>query len=348
LAAALQLKQNDVVLGLAPTFHLVGYTANMMSLLMGLKTAHVLDPRVSGIAAQIAKTRGATVAVGTPTLARMLIRAGGEEGIPSLNRVILGAEQLKPDDEAVIRAGAPNAQVVQGYGATEQGVTFVEFFDPLDPKKRTLGQALPGVEYVVVDMNDRTKPVKKGEEGILLVRGPAVMTRREGYLGFVPDDLFRSVDGKEYYDTGDVVLARDIKNPSGENVEVVEFRGRLSRFSKVGGEMIPHEMIDATISDVIAPMPSGERTVVTVDAGGKPAAYVVGDPETGVVMGRDGKPIDLDTLNTTLRTRHDPKYQISEARVVPKIKLTSQKLDLKYYNDQIKKPHDGPALPRKI
>jgi acyl-[acyl-carrier-protein]-phospholipid O-acyltransferase/long-chain-fatty-acid--[acyl-carrier-protein] ligase len=103
--------------------------------------------------------------------------------------------------------------------------------------------------------------VPAGEPGMLLVRGPNVM---RGYLG-LPEktaDVLRH----GWYCTGDVAAV--------DEDGFLQITGRLSRFSKIGGEMVPHLKIEEKLSElagaaetmfVVAGVPDekkGERLVV--------------------------------------------------------------------------------------
>ena len=72
------------------------------------------------------------------------------------------------------------------------------------------------------------------DQGLLIVRGPNVM---KGYLG--RDDLTQSVFREGWYVTGDIALV----NEDG----FLKITDRLSRFSKIGGEMVPHGRVEEAL-----------------------------------------------------------------------------------------------------
>jgi acyl-[acyl-carrier-protein]-phospholipid O-acyltransferase/long-chain-fatty-acid--[acyl-carrier-protein] ligase len=82
----------------------------------------------------------------------------------------------------------------------------------------------------IVDPDTRA-PLATGESGLVLVRGANVM---KGYLG--RDDLTAKAMHDEFYVTGD--LGR--LDADG----FLFLTDRLSRFSKIGGEMVPHGTIE--------------------------------------------------------------------------------------------------------
>jgi len=99
-----------------------------------------------------------------------------------------------------------------------------------------VGHPVPGVVAKVVDpvTGDPRKP---GEDGLLLVAGP---NRMLGYLNR-PDktaEVFR--DG--WYDTGDIAAIDDDG--------FIRILDRISRFSKIGGEMVPHIKIEEKLQEL--------------------------------------------------------------------------------------------------
>jgi acyl-[acyl-carrier-protein]-phospholipid O-acyltransferase/long-chain-fatty-acid--[acyl-carrier-protein] ligase len=82
---------------------------------------------------------------------------------------------------------------------------------------------------------------------MLWLRGPNIF---EGYL----DDPGRTADVlvDRWFKTGD--LARFDEDG------FCFIEGRLSRFSKIGGEMVPHETVESTIAEALA-LPKDERLI---------------------------------------------------------------------------------------
>jgi acyl-[acyl-carrier-protein]-phospholipid O-acyltransferase/long-chain-fatty-acid--[acyl-carrier-protein] ligase len=88
----------------------------------------------------------------------------------------------------------------------------------------------------VVDI-DTGRPLALGNAGMLLVRGPNVM---KGYLG--KPEKTAEVLNNGWYTTGDVALV--------DEDGFVTITDRLSRFSKIGGEMVPHIRIEERLHDL--------------------------------------------------------------------------------------------------
>ena len=356
LAKAFQLQTNDVLLHLAPSFHLVGFTAGNMANMLGITTVNVPNPRQPAIAAELCKRRGATITVGTPSLLNAVAKAAGPNGLPMLTRIVVGAEPLTPDIEANLRKAAPNAQIIQGYGMTETGVTFVERFDPKNADDRSLGEPLEGVEYKLVDPSDLTREVKQGEDGIMLVRGPAVVTPELGFMGETPEDAFTKLDGKDWFVTGDIVREKVIEDAEGVSHTVVKFIDRASRFSKINGERIGHNTLEPPIAALLPePADGGPRVFVVegpMNDAGQPTlvAYAVpGRDKDGKATDKNGQPLTYEVVRNALADafNNDPKFNVAEVRLVQSIELLGTgKVALSLYKKAGKQPHDGETLKR--
>jgi acyl-[acyl-carrier-protein]-phospholipid O-acyltransferase/long-chain-fatty-acid--[acyl-carrier-protein] ligase len=109
-----------------------------------------------------------------------------------------------------------------------------------------VGHALPGVAAKVVDPETFEGPLFD-REGLLLVKGP---NRMLGYLNDPERTAEVMRDG--WYITGDIA--------SMDEHGFIRITDRLSRFSKLGGEMVPHIKIEESISDLLA---EGHACVVT-------------------------------------------------------------------------------------
>jgi acyl-[acyl-carrier-protein]-phospholipid O-acyltransferase/long-chain-fatty-acid--[acyl-carrier-protein] ligase len=156
--------------------------------------------------------------------------------------VVVGAEKLKTQlaDRFTEKFGVTP---LEGYGATELAPvvsfnipnTIVDDDNAPRAKQGTIGRALPGICARIVDP-DTGDVLDNGKPGLLLVKGPNVM---EGYLDR-PDLTMEAIrDG--WYITGDIAAI--------DKQGFITLTDRLSRFSKIGGEMIPHGAIDEVIQN---------------------------------------------------------------------------------------------------
>jgi acyl-[acyl-carrier-protein]-phospholipid O-acyltransferase/long-chain-fatty-acid--[acyl-carrier-protein] ligase len=83
---------------------------------------------------------------------------------------------------------------------------------------------------------DTFAPLPPDTPGMLLVRGPNVM---RGYVG--RDDLTAAALHDGWYVTGDLALL--------DEDGFLRITDRLSRFSKIGGEMVPHGRVEEALHE---------------------------------------------------------------------------------------------------
>jgi long-chain-fatty-acid--[acyl-carrier-protein] ligase len=117
--------------------------------------------------------------------------------------------------------------------------------------------------------------------GVLLVRGPSVFG---GYLNYEGKSPFVEVNGKQWYNTGDLV--------SIDAEGLLTFHGRLKRFVKLGGEMVSLPAIEAVLQNLFA---SGddEGPVLAVEAA---------DAESPELVLFTTLDIDRETANRKIRS----------------------------------------------
>lgn len=252
---SIRLTAEDVVLGILPFFHSFGYTVTLWSALT-LPCAAVyhyspLEPRPIG---KLAEQFGATVLLATPTFLRTYIRRIEPEQFKKLNVVVVGAEKmpiaLADDFEKQF-----GIRPVEGYGTTELSPLVSVNIPPTRAGNRrnsglregSVGQPVRGVEARVVDF-DSDKVLSIGEPGLLEIRGRNVM---QGYLH--QPELTAQVMHDEWYRTGDVAVI--------DQDGFISITGRLSRFSKIGGEMVPHIQIEETMTEIVGANEDGTMRV---------------------------------------------------------------------------------------
>jgi acyl-[acyl-carrier-protein]-phospholipid O-acyltransferase/long-chain-fatty-acid--[acyl-carrier-protein] ligase len=173
----------------------------------------------------------------TATFLRMYLRRCEPNDFKSMRLLVCGAEKLPPPliEEFRNKFGVTP---LEGYGCTEMSpVVSVNVADitvnsltQVGNKVGTIGQPLPGIAVRVVDPETR-EPLPVGKEGLLLATGPNVMI---GYLGKEGLTRAKVVDG--WYSTGDMAHV--------DEAGFITLTGRTERFAKIGGEMVPLELID--------------------------------------------------------------------------------------------------------
>jgi acyl-[acyl-carrier-protein]-phospholipid O-acyltransferase/long-chain-fatty-acid--[acyl-carrier-protein] ligase len=236
----LQLFRTDRVLGILPFFHSFGYL--VFWLVCCNRVGIVFHPSPLDVAAigELVRRYQVTFLVTTPTFLQLYQRRCTSEQFSSLRIVITGAEKL-PARVAQGFEDRFGIEPVEGYGVTECAPVIAVncpdyraagYYQPAS-RRGTVGQPLPGVSVQIVDP-DSFAPLPPGTPGMLLVRGPNVMN---GYLG--REDLTASAMRDGWYITGDIAMLDDDG--------FLTITDRLSRFSKIGGEMVPHGTVEEAL-----------------------------------------------------------------------------------------------------
>lgn len=242
LQAGLSLDSKDIVMGVLPFFHSFGYTVTLWAVaalpLTGVYHYNPLDAKQIG---KYVKKYSANILLATPTFLRSYMRRVEPEQFESLEMVIVGAEKqpLSLSDAFETRFGK---RPIEGYGMTEMSPIVSVNIPPQrartdDPigflREGSVGRPLPKVEARVVSIDD-AQPITDGQEGMLQVRGPSLM---QGYLKR-PDLTTKAIhDG--WYVTGDIARI--------DSDGFIYLTGRLSRFSKIAGEMVPHVVVEEAL-----------------------------------------------------------------------------------------------------
>ncbi len=262
------LVPRDRILGILPFFHVFGYTVTLwLPVVLGVGAVYHPNPLDAGAVGSLVKQYAVTLLVATPTFLQTYTRRIEPEAFGSLQYVIAGAEKLS---ERISQAFEDHFGVrpIEGYGCTECApVVAVNTRDYRAPgfrqvgfKRGKIGHPLPGVSVKIVDP-DTGAPLPLDTPGLLLVRGPNIM---QGYYG--RPDQTEKVLRNGWYSTGDIA--------SLDEDGFLTITDRLSRFSKLGGEMVPHLKIEDKLHQlagvtehtfVVAGVPDerkGERLVV--------------------------------------------------------------------------------------
>ncbi|NQU23574.1 MAG: AMP-binding protein [Candidatus Nealsonbacteria bacterium] len=245
-SSAVDIRREDVIGGILPLFHSFGYTVTLWSALtLDPQIVYHFTPLDARQVGKLCGRYGVTFLIATPTFLRSYTRRCKKEDFATLNAVVTGAEKL-PGDVADAFEKKFGVRPLEGYGTTELSPC-VSVNVPADRAARdnkipsregTIGRPLPGISAKVVDL-DTDEDLGTGRSGMLLVTGPNVM---QGYLG-QPDKTAEVIrDG--WYVTGDVAQI--------DEDGFIRITGRLSRFSKIGGEMVPHIRVEEEIVRALA------------------------------------------------------------------------------------------------
>jgi len=200
------------------------------------------NPLDTGAIGELVHRYRVTFLIATPTFLQIYLRRCSPADFGSLRIVLTGAEKL-PERLAQRFEDHFGIRPLEGYGTTEcapaVAVSVPDFRAPgfYQPGSRRgfVGQPLPGVSVRIVDP-ETFAPLPPGRDGLLLVRGPNIM---RGYLG--RDDLTAEVLRDGWYVTGDIART--------DEDGFLQITDRLSRFSKIGGEMVPHGRVEDALHE---------------------------------------------------------------------------------------------------
>lgn len=249
LSSVRLFQEGDVLLGSLPLFHSFGFTGTFwLPLLQGLRVCTVPSPLDARRLLQTIETHRATILVSTPTFLRPLLNRAKPESLASLRFVVAGAEKT-PAGFADQWKSKFGSDLLEGYGLTETSpVTAVNLPHPPKPAPKyddqsgfragSVGRLLPGMNARIVDLHTGQE-VSLFQTGILQLRGANVI---DSYWNNPEATAKAFVDG--WYHTGD--LARFDEDG------FLYIEGRLSRFSKIGGEMVSHGYVEEKLLELLA------------------------------------------------------------------------------------------------
>ncbi len=240
----IHLRSDDTLLGILPFFHSFGFMVTLWTVLgLDVRCVYHFTPLDAKQIGNLCRKWGVTVLLSTPTFLRSYLRRCEPEDFSKLEIVVAGAEKLPISmcDEFEAKFGV---RPVEGYGATELSPLVSVNVPPkrsqsrdVDCREGTVGRPIPGVTAKIVDP-DTGEPLAPMTPGMLLVKGPNVM---KGYLGDAEKTAEVIRDG--WYVTGDIAVI--------DKQGFIQITGRLSRFSKIGGEMVPHINIEEAIQGYV-------------------------------------------------------------------------------------------------
>jgi acyl-[acyl-carrier-protein]-phospholipid O-acyltransferase/long-chain-fatty-acid--[acyl-carrier-protein] ligase len=267
ICQVIQFDSNDRIMGVLPLFHSFGFAITLWLPLMKrvgvVYHANPMDARTIG---ETVRKYKATLLISTPTFYANYVRRCSREEFATLRYAIAGAEKLREQIAQGFKEKF-GLDLLEGYGCTELSpVVSVNIPDIVDngdrqigTKAGTVGHPIPGVIVKVVDA-ETEQPLKHDAEGSLLVKGPNVML---GYLGN-PEATANAIhDG--WYITGDI--------GSVDEDGFIRITDRLARFSKLGGEMIPHGKIEEAINSILGNAASAVTSIPDEQKGEKLVAF---------------------------------------------------------------------------
>lgn len=241
LQAVVPVSPRDTLCATLPFFHSFGYLGTIWwPLLTGIQTAFHANPLQPALVLRLIRDARASVLLTTPTLLQAYLRRAAAGDLASLRHVFTGGEKL-PAALADAFEQATGLRPMEGYGATELSpVVAMSLPDRtvgqtrcVGHKAGSAGRPLPNLALKVVDP-DTGATLPPHMPGLLRVKGPSVM---RGYLDNPAKTAEVLRDG--WYDTGDIARI--------DEDGFLFLTDRLSRFSKIGGEMVPHGAVEEAL-----------------------------------------------------------------------------------------------------
>ncbi len=236
------LPVSEKVIANLPIFHSFGFTVTLWyPLLRGCSVVTLPSPLEVKKVAEAIKADSATILIGTPTFLKPYMKHIEPELLASLKYVVAGAEKT-PEGFADAWEARFGSVYLEGYGLTETSPV-VSINTPSIPdgvnypgnstegsRRGSVGRMMPGHAARILDPNTM-KDIEVSKVGLLMLKGPNIF---RAYLG----EPKRTAEVKqgEWFITGD--LARFDEDG------FLFIEGRLSRFSKIAGEMVPHGTVE--------------------------------------------------------------------------------------------------------
>ena len=238
------LHSNDRIMGILPFFHSFGFTGTLcLPAAAGIGVVFHPNPLDSRVIGALVNKYAVTMLLATPTFLNAYTRRCEPEQFGSLRFVMAGAEKL-PERISQAFEDRFGIRPLEGYGCTECSpavtVNTIDFraasFRQVGAKRGSIGHPLPGMSVKIIDP-ESLQPLAVNQPGLLLVRGPNVM---QGYLNQPEKTAAVLRDG--WYNTGDIAML--------DEDGFLRVTDRLSRFSKIGGEMVPHIKVEDKLHEL--------------------------------------------------------------------------------------------------
>ena len=320
----LDARKTDAILASLPFFHTFGSTVTLWyPLIEGVRVVTYPNPLDPTKCAALIDRYKLTFLLLTPTFLRLYLRKAEPEQLSSLRLIITGAEKL-PLELASYFEERFRKKVFEGYGLTETApVVSVNLPDPeptkpgehVQPSSRlgSVGRLAPGIAAEIREP-ETDRELSLFDTGMLWLRGVNIF---EGYL----DDPERTAavlrDG--WLKTGDIGRF--------DEDGFLYIEGRLSRFSKIGGEMVPHEVVEHKIVELMGFSGQDERCIAVIG--------VQDEAKGEALVLLSAVDIDIAELRRKLQDAGVPNLWIPKRvqRVEAIPVLASGKLDLKRCNE---------------
>ena len=237
-------EDGDVLLANLPIFHSFGLLFEVWYMaIAGQPTVSLASPLdIKSNIRAVRETR-ATAIIGSPTFFRAYIKHADPSDMASIRKAVAGAEKT-PAGFHELWNGKFGDTYREGYGLTEAtpvvGVNLPERdfgWYSTGSRKGSIGKLFPGMRAKILDPST-LEPLPFGERGLLALSGANV------FAGYLDNPEATSAALK-----GGWLVTGDLSRLDGDGFLYID--GRLSRFSKIGGEMVPHATVEAALNSAL-------------------------------------------------------------------------------------------------
>lgn len=312
-------------LGCLPLFHSFGCTVTLwFPVVEGVDLVTYPNPLETKRLGELIHQHSVTFLLATPTFLRGYIKRVQPEQLDSIELVVTGAEKL-PDNLARAFERRFGLFPQEGYGLTETSpATNVNLPNPEktsgeiqipSSRKGSVGHLLPGIAVRMSNpATDEACPID--QQGIIWLKGSNIFP---GYLDN-PKKTAEVLTEDGWFRTGDVGRVDD------DGFLYIE--GRISRFSKIAGEMVPHEVVEAAVNQALGLDSEAERkiTIVGIPDAQKGEAVILLSTIAGPALEQECIDLRYKLMDAGLPSLWCPKA-IVPVEEIPV--LASGKLDLK-------------------
>jgi acyl-[acyl-carrier-protein]-phospholipid O-acyltransferase / long-chain-fatty-acid--[acyl-carrier-protein] ligase len=321
-SSRLNIGHDASILGSLPLFHSFGCTVTLWyPVIEGINLITYPSPLETKRLAELISLHQIDVLLATPTFLRGYMKRIDPAQLESLKLIVTGAEKLQQSfaDSFEEKFGI---RPMEGYGLTETSpATNVNLPNPegatgvLAQRDGSVGQLLPGIAIRLIDAATEM-PVPLDKPGIIVLKGANI------FPGYLRDEQktkeVLSADG--WFKTGDVGYV--------DAEGFLHIQGRISRFSKIAGEMVPHETIEAAINQVLGLDGETERkiAIVGIPDEQKGEAIVLLSTIAGETLDQECIDLRYKLLDHGLTSLWCPRIIIPVAEIPL---LASGKLDIK-------------------
>ena len=263
--------QPPVLLMASPVTHVTGLSALELPFYMDSRTVF-MDRWNAAEALDLIDREQVTASLGATPFLHELLSAAEAQGrrLPSLRSFACGGAEVPPALIYRVRSVLANCRAFRVFGSSEVPLVTLGFVasGQLELAATTDGEI---IDYEVKVVDDDGRPVAPGQEGELLIRGPAM------FLGYAdPEQSAASFDAEGFFATGDlgrvtsanaiVITGRkkDLINRGGEKISAKEVEDILHQHPAIQEAAVvamPHERLGETLCAYVILKPGGELTL---------------------------------------------------------------------------------------